>query len=329
MYENYLPFARCGRAPNPLSIQADVPAEMPSLSLRPGWQWDQVCDYRAQQVAELTDSDDAAIYVFWSGGIDSTVILAALLRNWRPDQLSRVRVVMNNASYFENPWFFDHVIRPHLKYISQAPEDWTTAWLINGYPGDTIWIQADILEINRWRPGAFKKNLRTQPDDLLAWLSNKTDRSHAHWLIEMLVNNAQDAGLELEDYEDFYWWLNFNFMFAGEIYKAYHHKMNRNYDRNDLQCYYQRSVSWYASHEYQSWSIENRSNGVKYQGDTRSYKMPAKQYIYDLDHNPWYRDYKTKMASSKLPIRNKILGIWQDGTTVIDAADTFNNRLIV
>lgn len=317
VYETFLPFARAGQAPNAWGLTADTCASLPNIHRAFSWDWAEVTDRRAMDVAAATAQDDLPIYVFWSGGIDSTVILAALLRNWSREQLDRVIVVMNNASYYENSWFFNRCVRNTLRYQEAIQQDWTTSWLINGYPGDTIWVQADILEIDRWRPGTYQQKLATSADHLLTWLSWKSDAAYARWLLEMIMANSASVGIELQDCEDFYWWLNFNFIFAGELYKAFQYKRTCHSDRADLACYYERSIAWFSSHDYQLWSVQNRSNGVKYQGNPRSYKMPAKKYIFAVDKNAWYRDYKTKMSSSRIVYPNTVLAIWDDGKASI------------
>jgi len=314
-YEGYMIHARAGSAPNPALIHTEECNIMPPLDSRLGQSFEQVTDLRAQEIGEIVSTDDRPILVYWSGGIDSTLILSAMVRNWTRELLDRIVVIMNNASYLENPMFFEKIIKKYnLRFSEHTELDWTQAWITNGQPADPLWIQADLLEIDRWHPGCHKFSLRNNPDVLLSWLSFKTDNIHAHWLYEMMMQNIKSLDGSLLDYEDFYWWLNFNFLFSGQVYKLYHHKKDSVYTKNLFPLFSRNTIPWYRSQEYQIWSIENRSNGVKYSGSIRSYKMPAKEYIYSVDKNPWYKDYKTKLASGKIHVPNNILAIWDDGT---------------
>ena len=52
-------------------------------------------------------------------------------------------------------------------------------------------------------------------------------------------------------------------------------------------------------------------NGSKFDGTLRSYKLAAKEYIYNFDKNQYYRDYKTKVMSqySMNTTNNKLVNI--------------------
>ena len=66
--------------------------------------FDEATDMRADQIAACVSEDtNLPIWVMWSGGIDSTVILSAIIKHW-PDHLKeRVVVKMNYSSRLENP----------------------------------------------------------------------------------------------------------------------------------------------------------------------------------------------------------------------------------
>lgn len=325
--EKYVPVARAGTAPNPYGLHIGASAGMPTDQSAQDLAWSEVTDLRAYQLGRTVSQDNDPIYVYWSGGIDSTAILAAIVKNWSADLLGRVTVIMNNGSYVENPCFFNKIIKPRLNFKSGADKDWRHCWVITGYAADQTWVQADVIAIDIWRPGSVRHNPYTHRDTLVSWLEFKTDRDHANWVIDLVLQNAESAGIDIMDYEDFYWWLNFNFMFSGQLLKAYKLMKNNEYHPAYLQQYQKKAISWYASREYQLWSMANRSVGTKYKNTVRSYKMPAKLYIYELDQNVWYRDYKTKMASTKLPIKNAIKAIYNNGVVITTGTINKNYQL--
>ena len=94
----------------------------------------------------------------------------------------------------------------------------------------------------------------------------------------------------------------------------------KNKHDDSLDEYISNFMPWFSSDAYQLWSIHNRNNNSKFDGTTRSFKMPAKEYIYDLDKNDYYKDYKTKVNSKYLKARNryaKVSLVYNDGTIIL------------
>jgi hypothetical protein len=311
-YEQYVPFPRAGTGPNPWNLAIMPEHKIPWIADSYNCNFEETTDCRAKELAEIIKCNDLPVVFFWSGGIDSTVSLCGMIRNWDAELINRVTVKMNFASYFENPWFFDHHIQGKIKF-NDDPISYGKCMLIDGGMADPLWIQRDIISMDLWNPGIIKNNVIQQPDELLSWLVVKCGQEHAHWFYEMVIENSISAGIELQDYEDFYWWWNFNYCYACQQYKSLGYVDLDNTTQIDMQEYFSHVMPWYSGKGYQQWSMSNRSNGVKYQGTVRSYKETAKDYIFSVDHNPWYKDYKTKMASPGFNHSNEILSIYNNG----------------
>ena len=86
--------ATCGSLPEP--HRGDVP---------------RLADLMDRRAAELLEQP-GEIRLFWSGGIDSTAALVALLRNAARGARERITVWMNDASIGEYPLFFRKFIEP-------------------------------------------------------------------------------------------------------------------------------------------------------------------------------------------------------------------------
>src|SRR5438128_1007333 len=62
----------------------------PVPTLRPiSKSFDEICNERACELLERAEKLDVLLYVFWSGGIDSTLVLVSLLKNATPAQRKR------------------------------------------------------------------------------------------------------------------------------------------------------------------------------------------------------------------------------------------------
>jgi hypothetical protein len=318
-YEAFVPAPRSGTGPNPWNVGIMENHRIPTLTHLWTCTFEETTDLRAQQLSQSLKQNNKPILVFWSGGIDSTVALCGMIRNFDDELMNRVIVKMTASSYIENPTFFENHIRNKIKY-NNDPVVYGDYNIIDGAMADPLWIQRDIINMDMWRPGIIKHDAIRQPDNLISWLTNKCGKEHALWFYELVVENSISAGMELIDYEDFYWWWNFNNCYAGQHYKSIEYVNIDNIERINLEQYFANVIPWFSGELYQKWSLSNRSNGVKYQGTIRSYKMPAKNYIFSVDQNPWYKDYKTKTASTGYTYKNPILGIYSDGKILINRA---------
>lgn len=320
VYETLYPHPRSGKITNPMRIKNPTGFDIPKFSST-SQSFSDITDKRASEIKQIVEQEDLPITVFWSGGIDSTLVLSAIIKNWDIELKRRVVIKLNNSSYAENPYFFDRQIREHFRYTN-GPIHYRNSFCLSGNVADSIWVQADLLELTSNYPRSLIRDLRTEPDDLLNWFRFKTDREHAEWLYQTILENASESGIELMDYEDFYWWMNFNFYYSGQHFKLLKQMQTNPFKDGDWEKFQSHNLTWFHNDEYQLWSMNNRSNGVKYDGTVRSYKMPAKQYIFDVDGNQWYRDYKTKTGSVLLrPEFTKtqqmfLVGLYENGEAI-------------
>jgi hypothetical protein len=272
-------------------------------------------DSTAIMLGEHLKTNDLPLVVHWSGGIDSTVILAALVKNFNKEQLSRVIVSMNNASYFENPCFFDQIIQPNFKYLdsSKLVYNWDNSIIINGDPADKLWIHANIVEIELEHKNVFDRSL-SNPNILINWLARRSDDAYAKWLFNYVLETSNAAGISLENYSDFYWWINYGLFYTGCAFTSFVRSYNGSI--TEWENYNKNFFVWYNTPEYQKWSIYAQSTMEKFKGTITDYKMPAKEYIFEVDKNAWYKKYKTKSGSSKFNQHTIVDAIFEDGTVI-------------
>lgn len=287
----------------------------PDLDQSYRYDFAETTDRRSLELAHKVSEHDLPVVVYWSGGIDSTVVLTALIKNWPRALRDRIIVLMNHSSIFENPWFYDKIIRANGMVTTANIDRWQPYVLVTGNPADSLWIQSDIVEMEAVWPGSSQWSVDTHKDILIKWIAHKSSLDLALWFYDLVVDGAKQAGIVLYTMEDFYWWWNFNFGYTGQIYK-YLGKYQHFGSVIDLAQWNQQHLGWYHTRDYQLWSANNRSNGVKINGTVRSYKWPAKCYIYDLDRNSWYRDYKTKTGSGNPYVKNTLKAVYDDGSMI-------------
>ena len=72
-----------------------------------------ICD---KLMSKLLNKTNGKIQIMWSGGIDSTVIVVALLKNASPSQLKNSEILLTKNSIKENTDFFKNHIKKQIKY---------------------------------------------------------------------------------------------------------------------------------------------------------------------------------------------------------------------
>jgi len=281
-----------------------VPDYNPNFSLTFG----EVSDQRAQELRRT--KWDRPWLVFHSGGVDSTVILTSILKNFSTADLSNIHVASNYAGVYENPKFFMEHISPNFRIIDSSELDISTEllnkyYVINGEFGDQLYA-GPVYLVREFMDNAdlWETNIRTNPDRMLQALTDQVDKPFANWYYETLIENINSTNIPMETYHDFNWWFSFNVMWSALTLRSL--KFSRTTDDDHLSVYLNSHIPWFNTTDYQQWSMNNNKRGEKYSTYAGLYKTAAKRYIYDYDHDKYYYAFKPKLASSgrKVKIKN-------------------------
>jgi len=233
--------------------------------------------------------------VFWSGGIDSTVIVASMIRNMNIEDRKRVTIACNRASVAENPWFYQEQILPHFRVQDNTFLDRRHAlhnhYLIYGEPGDQIfshwcsrWLYQDGWGWQPWRHNQ---------DRIIDLITSRSNTHLAQWLWQVTTDNIQSCDAPVETVFDWFWWISFNFCWAGALLRKTL-VLDRDIPFVDL---YRAQISWFDSEDYQIWSLTHNAPGDREVDGPGQSKHAAKRYIYSVDQNEYYYKFKTKTNS--------------------------------
>lgn len=255
----------------------------------------------------LKTHNDRPWLVQWSGGIDSTLIVCSLLKNMSKQQLENVVISCNHISIFENPKFYHTWVAPNFKIIdstnSSIESYLDTHYVIDGNPADML--QGSGLGLFARSCGInTTANWRDSADQIIKFLSVLVGKQAAHWAYSTLDENISSIDsniIPIESCADWFWWINFNWKWPADRF----HEMDWLHLDN-LSPYFKSMINWYDSDEYQLWSINHGRYGLF--DDTTNpgqYKLPSKQYIYQIDKNEHYLKFKTPTKSdSRVKIRS-------------------------
>lgn len=295
----------------------------PQLDQRSTNSFSEVTDSRAADIKKTMQQQNQELAVFWSGGIDSTLALSAIVKNFSSADLKNVTVFANNQSYFENPIFYHSVIEKYkLKIVNfKNFSDDTIQTLFNRYivtdgePADKLWIVNSVFKFESMHgSGSSEKPLLETADKFISFLAGYMSINQAQEYYNSLMKNINEAAVEISTVGDLFWWINFNFHWVDHLliwYQQFPIKSVESYKQ-----YKKNYKPWYNSDEYQLWSLSDLPKSIRHDRQDL-YKMPAKQYIYDLVRDPFYLNYKSKLGSPK-GLKNTVgdLVVLADGTSL-------------
>jgi hypothetical protein len=295
----------------------------PQLDQRFTQSFSEVTDSRATDIKKTMLQQNQELAVFWSGGIDSTVALSAIVKNFNAADLKNVTVFANNQSYFENPIFYHSVIEKYQlqtvnfkNFSGNAIQKLFERYIvIDGEPADKLWIVNGIFKFESvYGAGSSEKSLAEMSDKFIEFLSNHMSVDQAHEYYQLLMQNIKEAEIEISTVGDLFWWINFNFHWVDHLLIWYQQFPNKSAPA--YKQYKKNYKPWYNSDEYQLWSLSDLPKSIQHDRQDL-YKMPAKQYIYDLNQDSFYLNYKSKLGSPK-GLKNAVsdLVVLSDGTSL-------------
>ena len=257
--------------------------------------------------------------LMYSGGIDSTLILSAMIKNLTSEELKSFTVCASVTSMIENPHMWENYIKDKIHVIDSKTVKYDDLIDMGFTPitadeGDCIFGTSLGLTLynnfdyyvdsllpatkNRLKPLKYKissndVHYSVYADLLIKHLGIPSDPTFGKLLYEKYVWNVETATVPIHSLHDFFWWLIFNVKYLNcAVRGALYHN-----DRTDYRTAIDRIENWYSGTEYQLWSMVNNNNGQKIKKTLASYKWAAREYIWDLDRNDYYKFFKLKTES--------------------------------
>ena len=179
--------------------------------------------------------------VMYSGGIDSTLILAALIKNLSLDELTNITVCASIESVIENPTFWNKFILNKFKIIDSKRHKYDDIINMGLTPitadeGDCIFgTLFGLIMYNNYDyyidglSTSSKINLQNikykisdpdihfskYADILIPYLGIADDANFGKLFYEKLVHNINTCTVPIRSLHDFFWWLIFNIKYLN------------------------------------------------------------------------------------------------------------------
>ncbi len=263
-------------------------------------------DRRSRELASKLINYDR-VFVFWSGGIDSTVILSAILKNWSKEELKQLTVVCNKFSIEEYPNFYERFIKDNLTTVSSNLFFNNT----EKYSHKNIYVASDtgdvvigynyITYFDQRFPGIYNKSYKKHTNELIEYFG-KTDK--AYYAYQRIKRSLDKNNIQVDTVFDFLWWIDFNWSFDQNIYYFLYMFSLLPEELDTKQFFVNNMFDWFKIPVFQQWAFSTIGTSQRIKDDILSFKYAYKKYIYDFDKDLNYFLYKTRESS--IP-RNKCI----------------------
>jgi len=261
--------------------------------------WEETNCSRALEI-ENQSANYRDTYFFWSGGIDSTNALVAIIKNCSEDFKKNLVIACNDDSIWENPFFYQHHIKDRFtRRINSTEFEIQTAvrdsLAITGDHMSRLFGSNMFLNWSKWHAGNNPK-VKDATDSVIDFFSHMIgDRETAAWYFQIICDSIKNNDLEIETVHDWLWWVEFNWAWISDYY---YHLRSASQELDDawLQKYNQNFRAWYGSDDFQRWALSNDISN-KYDLRHNLIKKAAKEYIFEFDKNQWYYHFKPRMSS--------------------------------
>lgn len=305
---------RAGDFSTPWNATSVYKLPWPDFSRAESADLETLMDRRANEIYQQACASNRQMMVLWSGGIDSTALLVALLRNIpRNEQADLITVALNTDSVTENFTFYRNHISGALPVVHKQTIDVTDELLsshilLSGDPADALFGCGVRKFRSLHGDDRFLLPFRSNMDLLLGCAGNHHPDTW-HWLIEKVLDNLQQVNLEqVVSIADLFWFMHMNLRYEGTFWRSLFGSSLRKDHARALDPLlirqHQQSVFYYTDY-FQRWSYTNLHR-LFHQGIT-SHKWELKQYIYQFDRNESYRATKGQTPSAVLHLHKDLI----------------------
>tara|TARA_R110000822_G_C15295449_1_gene491447 strand:+ start:649 stop:1779 length:1131 start_codon:yes stop_codon:yes gene_type:complete len=299
--------ARYGEDISPLEIYKDTDfVQTPELGADVG-SFSYVTDLRSIEILNHARKEDKKVIVFWSGGIDSTVILSSIIKLWSKEDQQRVIVYLNDYSIIENPVFFYKHINNVLEFLiyndkKLSPELLDNHIICDGEPADKLWL-VEVALAYAQKYGTDKLNEKWPNDWFVDFLNFKISNlsiEDCRKIMDRIDVNINSLNTELiKTTGDVFSWINFNFHYSSHVWARYSTIFADSGNAKSIDKYKKSYFPWFNSKQYQQWAWSNSGKKAKRLTNLQDYKSDAKEYIYDLTKDVNLLKFQTKMGSRR------------------------------
>ena len=268
---------------------------------------DDLLNIRALEVFKKAKDQKKKIAVFWSGGIDSTLVLTAFLKNISLADQKNIIVVCNTNSILENFNFYSKYINDKLECLHYNQLEVNSDFLdkhilLHGDPGDCLFGPSSPMYryfINR---GEHLQPWRNHLDRMAELLEPvKAHGIHApgfgRWYVDKITRNLEESGQAdyVSTIADWWWWTYYNFKWEFSCQRPFFY-VRKNFTSNipTTQVKEYAENVFFNTDKFQLWSYSNLKSHIVQNFSSITHKEQAKNYIFEFTKDYDYLKNKKK-----------------------------------
>lgn len=236
-----------------------------------------ICMSRAQQIVKIAKEKNKKIYLFWSGGLDSTGVFLCLRELVQPEELG---ILYTQTSKEEYPGFFEN----NIDGIYETYEFFMNCtWMAMDYA-----IRKGIAvtgEIGDQLFGSVMFKDRP-PEEMMKHWSSFDNKLTGLEVIQKLVDACPQ---KVNSCADFFWWLNYSMKYQTVQVRMLLDNKKSILDDNVFH--------FYDSDEFNDYAVSTPMEEKIPDYSMKKYKMPLREVIYKLSKDAEYSYNKPKVLS--------------------------------
>lgn len=266
-------------------------------------------DSRALEIFNYAKKSNKKINICWSGGIDSTSVLIAFLKNLSKNDLEILNILSTGSSIIENYEFYKEFISGKIKCISinsivLNDEFLNKNILLTGDPGDCIFgcsisMYRDFINrqehLQPWK-NHYKKMIEKL--DMIGKEFDPGTTTFGSWYVKKISDNLEEVGQAnyLNTIVDWWWWTYFNFRWQCEAERMFINLRPLNYKEpiSELNIKDFQKYTFFNTEKFQLWSYSNIKKLIT--NDITQHKAAPKKYITEFTKNKVFQKNKGKVS---------------------------------
>ena len=262
-----------------------------ALPKKTGKKMRELMDARATELLAKYESDERPIVCCWSGGVDSTALLCAFLRNGAKN----LKVLCSQESINEYPWFYQNVVSKldHVvtESVSELIKTVDCSAIMTGWCADQLFgSNIHLYDLSLYNKSAEEGALYHLKRSLGLYRYRIADGT-AEACVAAMQRLGAKLGLTVERFCEFAFLYNFAIkwtMVKNETNLELHGTPN-----------FGKGIPFFESQAFQDWAF-TRYDGIRERNVNKEvayYKLPLKQYIYGYTKDEDYLKNKGKVNS--------------------------------
>jgi hypothetical protein len=263
------------------------------------------CDLRAMGLVQQAEYTDKQLYIMWSGGVDSTTMMTAFLRNTTDQQKQRITVMMSQNTTKENPGFFKRFVLGKLRYetslnfVDRFSQD--DSIFVHGECNGQLFGDMDefsnpyfmnkpAIDVPQWQHHLEDK---ATPELISAMWGHKSFNPKLIEIAKHVVDtSARSVGLELQNLHQFACWYKLCFVVQHcqlrPIALLNHNVKTRH------QSLTQKVQSFYVSDDFDQWAMQRLTTLGEH---CKIQRLESREYIRSFDGDQDYFENMQKVNS--------------------------------